>query len=265
MLKMLLAGAVIVGVTSLPARAETGKTVEEAAKVQVLIDVNPLLGGYSIRARPTERGVRLEGAIANEIEGTLAEELARLIVGEQAEVDTALRMDASMPEEEDGLIIRIQDRTTVARLQQRLRWQVRNIPLDIQVEVERGVARLHGEVGAAATKDRIAAMAESTEGVGEVFNYISVDPGLIASEREQQGRAEQLTREDGWIMSRLRALLKADTTVNDRAIDIKVQDAVVMLSGSVTSSAERSVAETIAGDVPGVREVDSRLIIERLL
>ena len=74
-----------------------------------------------------------------------------------------------------------------------------------------------------------------------------------------------MEREDDWISSRLQALLQADTTVNDRAIEIKVREGEVTLSGSVTSSAERSVAETIAGDMPGVRKVDSRLIIERLL
>jgi osmotically-inducible protein OsmY len=53
--------------------------------------------------------------------------------------------------------------------------------------------------------------------------------------------------------------------VNDRAIEITVKDAVVTLSGSVTSSAERRVAEKIAADLSGVEEVDSRLVIERLL
>jgi osmotically-inducible protein OsmY len=33
----------------------------------------------------------------------------------------------------------------------------------------------------------------------------------------------------------------------------------------VASSAERAVAESIAADVPGVQDVDSRLVIERLL
>ena len=39
----------------------------------------------------------------------------------------------------------------------------------------------------------------------------------------------------------------------------------VILSGTVTSSAERSVAESLAERVPGVAAVDSRLIIERPL
>ncbi|WP_201243856.1 BON domain-containing protein [Halochromatium salexigens] len=259
------AAALVLGAMSLPVSAESAAPAERAAKAQVLIDMNPLLGGYRIEVQASDAGLRLEGAVANEIEATLATQLARLIAGEDTEVASALDLEAPMPEANSGLITEVQDRTTAARLQQRLRWQVRNIPLDVRAEVERGVVRLHGQVGASATKDRMAAMAESTEGVNEVFNYISVDPGLIPGERERQGRAEQLEREDDWIRGRLRALLQSDTTVNARAIEIKVREAVVTLSGSVTSSAERSVAETIAGNIPGVREVDSRLIIERLL
>ncbi|MEA3640755.1 MAG: BON domain-containing protein [Lamprobacter sp.] len=260
-----IATAFLFGVIGLPASAETALPAETAAKAQVLINMNPLLGGYAIDVRSSDAGLRLDGAVANEIEAHLAMQLARLIAGDDAEVESALALDAPMPEANSGLISEVQDRTTAARLQQRLRWQISNLPLDVQIEVERGVVRLNGQVGTSATKDRIAAMAESTEGVNEVFNYISVDPSLIAEEREQQGRAEQLERGDGWISSRLRALLQSDTTVSDRAIEIKVRGSVVTLSGSVTSAAERSVAETIASEIPGVREVDSRLIIERLL
>lgn len=259
------AAVLMLGLISLPLSAEPAATAETAAKAQVLIDMNPLLGGYAIDVQAGDAGLRLDGAVANEIEANLATQLARLIAGHDAEVETALDLEAPMPEANSGLITEVQDRTTAARLKQRLRWQVSNLSLDVQVEVERGVVRLRGQVGTSATKDRIAAMAESTEGVDEVFNYISVDPSLITGERERQGRAEQEERGDDWISSRLRALLQSDTTVNDRAIEIKVSEGVVTLSGSVTSAAERSVAETIAGDIPGVREVDSRLIIERLL
>lgn len=265
MRKGFIAAAIMLAAISLPAGAETAVPAGTAAKAQLLIDINPLLGGYAITVRPSDAGLRLDGAVANEIEANLALQLARLISGDDAEVESALGLDAPMPEVNSGLIAKVQEQTTKARLLQRLRWQVSNLPLDVQIEVERGVVRLNGQVGTSATKDRIAAMAESTEGVNEVFNYISVDPGLIADEREQQGRAEQLERGDDWISSRLRALLQSDTTVSDRAIEIKVSESVVTLSGSVTSAAERSVAETIASEIPGVREVDSRLIIERLL
>ncbi|NBC48429.1 MAG: BON domain-containing protein [Gammaproteobacteria bacterium] len=260
--------ACALGAVSLSAIAEQAATAETAARAQVLIKINPLLGGYEIEAQPSAAGLRLEGAVANEIEVELALQLAELIAEqEDSEAESALRLDAPMPETEteSGLITAVQDLTTAARLRQRLRWQVSNIPLDVDVEVERGVVRLHGQVGTSATKDRLAAMAQNTEGVDEVFNYLSIDPALITDEREQQGRAEQVERDDAWIKSRLRALLQSDTTVNDRAIEIVVEDAVVTLSGSVTSSAERRVAEKIAADLSGVEEVDSRLVIERLL
>ncbi|WP_462320514.1 BON domain-containing protein [Halochromatium sp.] len=259
------AATLLLCMISLPSTVASAATSETAAKAQMLIDMNPLLAGYAIEVQASDAGLRLDGAVANAIEAELATELAQLIAGDEAEIDSALSLEAPMPEASSSLLTQVQDRTTAARLQQRLRWQVSNIPMDVRVEVERGVVRLNGQVGTSATKDRIAAMAESTEGVNEVFNYISVDPALIAGERERQGRAEQQERADDWIKNRLRALLQSDTTVNDRAIEIKVREGVVTLSGSVTSAAERSVAETIASEIPGVREVDSRLIIERLL
>lgn len=258
--------ACLLGAVAPSASAEQAATAETAAKAQVLIEINPLLGGYAIEVQPSAAGLRLEGAVANAIEVALALQLAELIAEQEGVgAESALRLDAQMPEAESGLITAVRDRTTAARLRQRLRWQVTNIPLEVDVEVDRGVVRLRGQVGTSATKDRLAAMAQNTEGVDEVFNYLSIDPALITAEREQQGRAEQVERDDAWIKSRLRALLQSDTTVNDRAIEITVKDAVVTLSGSATSSAERRVAEKIAADLSGVEEVDSRLVIERLL
>jgi osmotically-inducible protein OsmY len=263
--KRRIAAVLTLGALAGPVGSESLEQAETAAKAQVILDANPLLGGYALEVRPSGTGLRLEGAVANQIEADLAAELAGLIAGEAADIQSGLRLDTRIPEEQSGLITAIRERTTAARLKQRLRWQVRNIPLDVQARVESGVVRLHGQVGALATKDRLAAMAESTMGVDEVFNYISVDPALITDERKRQRRAERTHRKDDWISTRLRALLRSDTTVNDRSIEITVSDGEVTLSGSVASSAERAVAESIAADVPGVQDVDSRLVIERLL
>lgn len=250
----------------LSAAAFAHAQTETAAKAQTLLDVNPLIGDYEIEVIAADGGaLRLEGAVANEIDRTLAVGIAALITGDRERVESALGLEAEMPEEAAGLHAEFQDLTTLARLQQRLRWQVSNLGLDVEPEVERGVVRLRGQVGTSATKDRMATVAASTEGVYEVFNYISVDPALIPDERGAQGRAEQAEREDAWIRSRLRALLKSDSTVNDRRVEIKVRDGKIVLRGSVTSSAERRVAETIAREIPGASEVDSRLIIERPL
>lgn len=234
-----------------------------ASQAQMLMRINPLLDGYEIRVIPFPDKWRLEGAVANAIEADLARELAKLMATDETKIVDALERDAAMAADERTLRDDIRDRTTAARLRQRLRWQTRNSPLDVSVEVDKGMVRLHGQVGTTATKDRLAAMAASTIGVDEVFSYMSVDPALIPKEREAQRRAETENAEDAWIQARLRRLLASDTRVNARAIDMAVENGRVTLSGSVSSVAERNVAETLAEYTPGVRELDSRLVIDR--
>ncbi|WPL18915.1 periplasmic protein [Thiorhodovibrio winogradskyi] len=259
-----LAGVVLLALLVATATSAEAPDVR-AAQAQMLMRINPLLDGYEIRVIPFPNKWRLEGAVANAIEADLARELAELMAKDDTKIVDALDRDAAIPEDSGTLIDDVSDRTTAARLRQRLRWQTRNSPLDVSVEVDKGMARLHGQVGAASTKDRLAAMAVSTLGVDEVFNYISVDPALIPKEREAQRRAEAEKVEDAWIQARLHLLMTSDTRVNARAIDMAVENGQVILSGSVTSVAERNVAESLAKYMPGVQELDSHLVIERQL
>lgn len=232
------------------------------ARAQTLIDLNPILSGYEIQVRASDAGLRLEGTVADAAEQALAAALTAL-VADGAEIDNALGLDADLPDAPGPLFVADEDATIATRLQQTLRWQKDTAGLGIEVEVNRGEVRLNGEVGTTATKDRVAALAATTEGVDAVFNYISVDPADIPAIREQQARLADVERADAWIASRLRRLLQFDTTVNAHSIEVEARDGTAILSGAVTSSAERSVAEGLAANLPGVREVDSRLVIER--
>ncbi len=236
-----------------------------AAQAQVLMRINPLLDGYDIRLVPFLDKWRLEGQVSNAIESDLARELAELMASADTEIVMALEQDAPMPTESGQLIGALRDRTTAARLRERLRWQTRNRALDVNAEVEKGVVRLRGQVGSAATKDRLAAMAASTLGVDEVFNYISVDPALIPKEREAEASAKAEKKDAAWVAARLHRLLASETRVNARTINASVENGRVVLSGSVSSVVERNVAESLAEYIPGVQKVDSHLVIERRL
>ncbi|WP_295538578.1 BON domain-containing protein [uncultured Thiohalocapsa sp.] len=240
------------------AMAETGA----AARAQTLIDVNPLLSGHDIRVRATDSGLRLEGAVVDTAERRLAVALTALVAA-SAEIDNALTLDADLPRDPGALFREDEDATTAARLRQTLRWQRDTAALDVALEVNRGEVRLNGDVGTTATKDRVAALAATTEGVDAVFNYMSVDPANIVQIRERQAELEQVQRPDAWITRRLRRLLQFDTTVNAHSIEVEAREGTAILSGAVTSSAERKVAEDLASNMPGVRDLDSRLVIER--
>lgn len=232
-----------------------------AARAETLIEVNDLLSGYRIEVRAVDGRLRLEGGVSDALERRLAGELAAL-TAPGAEIDNALMLSVAMADGPGELHVQERDLTAVARLRQRLAWQASHIGLDVEVSVEGGTVRLNGRVGTSATKDRLAAVAASTRGIEEVFSYIAVDPSRVAIERERQREAADEDRDDGWIASRLRALLAADSAVTPDGIEVGCREGVVSLRGTVGSAAERRIVETIAADVPGVREVDSRLIIE---
>jgi osmotically-inducible protein OsmY len=232
------------------------------ARAQTLIDLNPVLSGYDIRVRASDAGLRLEGSVADVAERQLAEALTALVAG-GAEIQNALGLEADLPDAPGPLFVADEDATIATRLRQTLRWQKDTAGLGIEVEVNRGEVRLNGQVGTTATKDRVATLAATTEGVDAVFNYISVDPANIPAIRERQARVADVEHADAWIASRLRRLLQFDTTVNAHTIEVEARDGTAILSGAVTSSAERNVAEGLATNLPGVREVDSRLVIER--
>jgi osmotically-inducible protein OsmY len=235
---------------------------EAGARAQALIDLNPLLSGYDIRVTPADGDkLRLEGAVAGDAERELAAALAAL-VADGAEVDNALRRDAPLPEAPGQLFNAEQDLTTAARLRQTLSWQKDTAVLDIEVSVDGGAVHLNGTVGTSSERERIAALVATTVGVREVFNYISVDPERIPAIRERQAAIAKAEHSDAWIADRLRRLLQFDTTVNAHSIEVEARDGTVVLTGTVTSSAERHVAEALAEQVPGVTEIDSELIIE---
>jgi osmotically-inducible protein OsmY len=260
-LELPLSRCVLTLMLSLPFAAGAAEP-SAAIRAQTLIETNPLLSGYAISVLDEAAGLRLEGAVADPSERELAADLAALIDG-SGEIDNAISVDADLPSTMGRLYTADKDLTTLARLRQTLSWQKDTAGLGIAVEVNRGEVRLNGDVGTTTTKDRIAALAKTTEGVDQVFNYISVDPARIPAIREQQRAAAEAERSDDWIAARLRRLLRFDTTVNAHSIDVEVRDGRVVLSGSVTSSAERKVAESLAEGVPGVRGIESRLIIDR--
>lgn len=252
--------------------AEGPVTAAAVARAELLIAVNPLLQGYPIEVEAQDGRLRLLGTVSNAVEREHAEALAALAAGltsppgtETATIVNDLSADAEATAAAAGLYAQVQDLDAQARLAQRLRWQVSNAGLDVSIEVENAAARLHGQVGASGIRDRLVRLAETTVGIERVFDYLVIDPGRRATERDAQAARAAERHDDDWIAARLRQLLRFDSTVNDRTIEIAVRNGQVRLRGTVTALVERQVVEEIAGDCPGVREVDSLLTFEHPL
>lgn len=257
-----MTSALLILLSASPLRADADSDAGIAAKVETIIALNQHLSGYAIKVHSQDGRLRIEGSVPGVIERALAEDLANLVAN-GVPVDNALALDAAFAESPGPLTAQVEDLDLATRIRQRLGWQTSTSGLEVSVEIDGGIARLQGRVGSTGASDRVATLVGTTEGVREVFNYINVDPDILTAERERQAAAGEVERSDTWITNRVSAVLRYDTTVNARSIEVSSTDGVVLLRGTVTSLAERQVAEALAGDILGVREVESLLSFER--
>jgi osmotically-inducible protein OsmY len=235
--------------------------LQTAAKVETVIALNQHLSGYDIQVVSEEGRLRIKGSVPSAIERTLAEDLAKLVARGKP-VENALSLDAPFADGPGRLTAQVRDLDAATKIRQRLGWQTSTVGLDVDMEIEEGIARLQGRVGSSNSYDRVATIVRTTEGIREVFNYININPDAIPDERERQAAAAEVEHSDSWIANRVKTILQYDTTVNARNIEVIATDGVVLLRGGVTSLAERQVAEALAADVLGVREVESLLAFE---
>jgi osmotically-inducible protein OsmY len=256
----LITSALLALLSASPLRADTDAAA--AAKVETIIALNQHLSGYTIQVLLRDGRLRIEGSVPGAIERALAEDLANL-VADGVPVDNALDLNADFAQSPGPLTARVEDLDVATKIRERLEWQISTSGLEVSVEIDGGIARLQGRVGSTGASDRVATIVGTTEGVREVFNYINVDPDVLTEERERQAAVAEVKRSDTWIANRLGAVLRYDTTVNAGSMEVSSTDGVVLLRGTVTSLAERQVAEALAGDILGVREVESLLSFQR--
>jgi osmotically-inducible protein OsmY len=235
--------------------------MQTAARVETMIALNQHLSGYEIQVVVEEGRLRIKGSVPSTIERALAGDLAKLVARGKP-IENALSLAAPFADGPGPLTAQVRDLDAATKIRQRLGWQTSTAGLDVDLEIEQGIARLQGRVGSSNSYDRVATIVRTTEGIREVFNYININPDAIAEEGERQTAVGEVERSDDWIANRVRTILHYDTTVNAKNIEVTATDGVVLLRGGVTSLAERQVAEALAADVLGVREVESLLAFE---
>ncbi len=121
------------------------------------------------------------------------------------------------------------------------------VPADsIDVHIKNGIATLSGSVTTIPARKKAGDLAGNIFGIKSVVNLIKIDP---------------VERSDKELLSDIAQALNVDPATDSYDVDVDVQDSVAILSGSVESYHERTLAEDIAENVKGVKEVDNRIKI----
>lgn len=126
-----------------------------------------------------------------------------------------------------------------------LGWNI-NVPQEeIKVIVEDGVLTLSGGVAADFQREAAERAVRDLVGVKEVHNGITVTPAIVPED----------------VSSKIKAALHRQADIDAQDITVTVEGDAVILSGSVSSWAERNAALRAASAAPGVARVMDRMEI----
>jgi len=123
------------------------------------------------------------------------------------------------------------------------------LPNDVDVSTSEGIVTLSGSVDNLLAKERAVMAANSIKGVRGVIDTISVTP---------------VSRSDEALLKDIQTALKQDPATESYKTTVAVKDAVVTLTGSVGSYAEKQLATRIASGIKGVTEITNQLTINYL-
>ncbi len=256
----------LVGLVALwPGVATGAETLSDApydaaitARIETLFLVNEHLNPFNINTTTNNGVVTLTGSVADEIQKDLATDLANTVDGVK-EVVNNLTVVGTVVSQRPRRTWRdrINDSTLTATVRSNLLYNKELKGLKIGVRSENGVVTLHGVVNTFFEKDRIEQIVMETRGVNRVINNLTVHPG-------QSGNVvETATRKvaDEWVEKRVAMAIALNRYISMRNLNVKVQNGLCILTGSVDSEKQRELAESLALSISGVDEVQNEITI----
>lgn len=198
----------------------------------------------------------------SEIDRELAETVARDTTGVK-QVDNQLRVEPGLKPSDASLreSYRIADLELHADLRERLAASKHFAGSEIQVSVKDRVVTLSGRTQTTVQKVGAEQLARSLPNVVNVVNQLTVaNPG--AAQVEAAGVNEQVSKDKELANQVSFALfIERDNFLNVGAIKAESRNGEVTLSGTVSSRAERALAERVARGVNGVSSVSNKLAV----
>jgi osmotically-inducible protein OsmY len=211
-------------------------------RVQEAIADDPVADGYQIEVEANDAGeVTLNGTVDSWPEHQLSENLAMSVSGV-----TAVHNRMAVTDAEAGVR---RSEELVPEIQGRLQWDVLVDASRIAVDVENGMVGLSGVVGSAAEKRR-ALSAAWVAGVTAVdgSELRVVDLGDEAYPQ----RPREPARSDEAIRAAIRDAFRYDPRIPQAAIEVRVTNGIVTLTGIVDNAQARRAAARDAGHTVGV-------------
>jgi len=231
-------------------------------QVKTAFAISKRISAYEVSVTTKDGVVTLTGQVPSEIDKELAGDVAKDTTGVK-QVDNKLRVEPGLKPSDASLreSSRVADLEIHADLRERMAASKHFSGSEIQVSVKDRVVTLTGRTQTPQQKTGAEQLARSLPNVVNVVNQLTVtNPG--AAQAETHGVPEQVAKDKELANQVSFALfIERDNFVNVGAIKAESRNGDVTLSGTVSSRAERALAERVARGVNGVNSVSNRLSV----
>jgi len=228
------------------------------ARIETLFLVSEHLSPFNINTTTVNGVVTLTGSVADEVQKDLATDLAKSVDGVKDVVNNLTVVGtvvSARPKRtwQD----RVNDISLAATVRSNLLYNKELKGLKIGVSAESGNVTLFGVVNTFFEKDRIEQIVMETRGVNKVTNNLTVhsntsgDPVKAATQKVS----------DEWVAKRVATAIALNRHISMRNLNVKVTQGLCILTGSVDTQEQRTLAESLALSVNGVDKVQNDITI----
>ena len=132
----------------------------------------------------------------------------------------------------------------------------------IEIETDRRVVRLSGEVASEQERESAEELAANVEGVEGVENRLAVDAALGEIEADSSPKSFGQRLDDAALLTKIRTALHLDREARKIDVDIQVSAGRVVLRGEVPTEELADRIRTRVASVGGVESLDDELELE---
>jgi len=234
------------------------------------------LNAYDIETDVTRGIITMTGAVPNEEYKRKAERLAKSVADAREIKNNITIVEGPVPPAEAR-----SDTAIKAELKAKLLSDSQLSGWKTKIDVNNGIVTMSGTVATEDVKKKAGMLAETVAGVKEIRNDIAVEGAArertaMDDDVEEAGREadqkkpemEKETKEKGAEMSddalakKIEAKYMTEAQLKGCDVQVQVKKGAATLTGSVRSEEQRQMAERIARQTEGVKEVKNKLEVK---
>ena len=242
----------------------TQQAVDSAltARIETTFLFNEHLSPFNINTSTNNGIVTLSGSVRDPIQKELASELAASYEG----VKWVNNIITVIPDTKDSIPKRsfrtkVEDKSISASVKTRLLYHKKYKGYRIGTRTENSVVTLTGIVDNEFQRAEIETVAFQTRGVDRIINQLTIRDKPELKSVKDFGRQAS----DEFVEKRVETSILLNRHLSLRKIDVEADNGIVYLTGVVDSEPEKKLAESIANNILGVKQVQNNIVVRGLV